>query len=274
MKPANTHTAASIGKLGVVVLAGTLAVVATVACSSKSKLAVTTSERNGASLRSEAVATAAPAMTPVATTSKTPQPEKPPASKLIVYRSRDYAVSLVYPKQYAFLNAKAVANGDPSLRPIPDGNDGQFTLARVEIPQGFYPESNYESGYFTLSLNQDLEEAECKPVLGTGEDGKVQTDTINGVEFRWMEVDSGGRGNAARLRQYVTFTNGTCYELELGVKTRNEHGLAREVNPDQVLRRLDGILRTVRVVPASEKPGVAVAEGSNSSAPPVSQPQN
>jgi hypothetical protein len=35
--------------------------------------------------------------------------------------------------------------------------------------------------------------------------------------------------------------------MELGVKTANEEGLAREVDPDQVMRRLNAILQTVKV---------------------------
>ena len=196
---------------------------------------------------------------------------KPSASKSIVYRSRDYGVSFVYPFQYSFVSARAVANGDDSLRPKSDGHQGQFTLARVEIPKGFYSDSDYESGYFTLSLNQDLNQQECESALNPGKDAKLEIDTINGVDFRWVEMDSGGRGQAAKLRQYVTFTNGACYELELGVKTSNDGGLAREVNPDQVLRRLDGILRTVKILPSTDAPAAAVAESPKAEPAPVSQ---
>jgi hypothetical protein len=86
-----------------------------------------------------------------------------------------------------------------------------------------------------------------------------------------METDSGGRGQATKLRQYVTFTNGTCYEVEMGVKTSNDGGLAREVNPDQVLRRLDGILRTVKIIPSTEKPAAAVAESPKVEPAPATQ---
>jgi len=190
---------------------------------------------------------------------------------LITYRSRDYGVSFLYPWQYAFVSAKAVATGDPSLWPKSDGHDGQFTLARIEIPRGFYSGTDYESGYFTLSLNQDLNQQECESALNPGKDGNVETDTLNGAEFRWIETDSGGRGHAAKLRQYVSFANGTCYELEMGVKTRNDDGLAREVDPDQVLRRLDTIVRTVKILPETENPAAGEVESSTATPAPVSQ---
>jgi hypothetical protein len=268
---ANTHIATSIDKFGAAILLGTLAVT-TVACSTKSKptmsLSSSSSMPASASLRPAVLQTGVPVVeqpAPAAASKRTST--KPSAAKSIVYRSRDYGVSFVYPWQYSFVNARAVADGDDSLRPKSDGHDGQFTLARVEIPKGFYSDTDYESGYFTLSLNQDLNQQECESALNPGNDAKLET--INGVEFRWVETDSGGRGQAAKLRRYVNFTNGTCYELELGVKTSNDDGLAREVNPDQVLRRLDGILRTVKILPSTEKP--AVAESPKAEPAPVSQ---
>jgi hypothetical protein len=38
----------------------------------------------------------------------------------------------------------------------------------------------------------------------------------------------------------------------MGVKTRNDQGLAREVNADQVLRRLHRVLKTVKITPAAQ----------------------
>jgi len=142
-------------------------------------------------------------------------------------------------------------------------------MARIDIPKGFYADTDYESGYFALSLDQDLSQEECESALAAPKDGKLGTDTINGVEFRWIETDNGGGGHAAKLRQYVTFTNSTCYEFEMGVKTRNEDGLAREVDPDKVLRRLDGILRTVKILP-EETPAAAQAESSTEDSDPAS----
>ena len=180
-------------------------------------------------------------------------PVKIATPKQITYKSRDYGVSFVYPWQYSFITAKRIAN-DVDLQPKFDGDDGQFTLARMEIPKGFYPDTDFERGYFTLSLNQDISEEQCSSALGTGNDGKVKKETINGVEFEWVETEVSGGGSAAKLRDYVSFVNGACYEVELGVKTQNEQGLAREVDHDQVMRRLEGMLKTVNIVNAAEKP--------------------
>ena len=172
--------------------------------------------------------------------------------KSIAYKSRDYGVSFEYPWQYTRLGAKAIAD-NYSLQPQSDGLDSQLTLVRIDVPKGFYPDTDFNSAYFTLSLNPDLSEKECQSTLNAGKDNKPQTVTINGVDFRWMETDSGGHGESAKVRNYVTFANSSCYELETGVKTKN-NGLAREINPDQVMRRLDAILTTVKIGPTWQSP--------------------
>lgn len=232
-----------------VVIASLIAVSAAVGCSSNSKPAAKAPEQARATLRTAAFETVAAKSIAQPEPKLASIPDAKPKPKALTFKSRDYAVSFVYPWQYAFLNAKSVASGDEELKPKSDGHDGQFTLARVDVPKGFYPDTDFESGYFTLSLNQNLAENECEASLNVKD---AQTKNINGIDFRWAENDAVGGGKAEKVRNYVAFTNGTCYEIELGVKTSND-GLAREIDPEQVIRRLDGILSTVTIVPASKK---------------------
>lgn len=269
---ANKNNSPAIGKAWVVAPFVTLALaMATVACMSKPSPKSNASSPADGTLRPAALRTTAPVTHPavaIAVEKPAAKPAaKPSPNKLLTYRSRDYGVSFQYPWQYTILGARAVADADLSLHPVSDGYEGQVTLARVDVPRGFYADTNYDNGYFMLSLNTTVDQQECESQLGLGKDGKVLTETINGVDFRWRESDTGGRGQASKIRQYVTFANDACYELELGVKTSNADGLAREVNPDQVLRRLDSILRTVKIQ-SEEKPEVKT---STAVVPPVSQ---
>jgi hypothetical protein len=273
MQPLNTKIATSIHPVRAAMLLSTLALaVITTACSTHTVGAANSPTSKNTNSRPATPETAAPGVKPATVAVSGEKPSTPRTSK--VYRSRDYGVSFVYPWQYTFVSAKAVATGDTSLRPKSDGHDGQLTLARIEVPKGFYSDTDYESGYFTLSLNQNLDQQACESLLGVAKDGKPATDTINGADFRWIETDSGGRGSATKVRQYVTFTSGTCYEVEMGVKTKNDNGLAREVNPDKVLGRLDAILRTMKIQPAES---TSPAEEESSTAGPASaspQPQS
>lgn len=190
-----------------------------------------------------------------------PEPKKTGA-KLLSYTSRDFGVSFHYLRQYTFLSAKAIV-GDEDRMPLPDGGNRQIALARVEIPKGYYPDTDFESGYFLLSLNPAVDEKQCQQWVGSK---AVSTKTIDGTEFRFSEIRNGGHGHASLVRQYSTFTNNTCYELELGVNTSNEDGMAREVDHEKVLGRLDAILESVQILPtadtitpASQEPVTAAA---------------
>jgi hypothetical protein len=174
---------------------------------------------------------------------KSTEKAKKPVSKTLRYKSRDYAVSFEYPWQYSMASAKTVHQLE-ALQPKSDGHDGQITLARVDLPNGFYPDSNFQSGYFTLSLNPQLKGNDCSAAFKAEKTAK--TAKINDADFVWVETDQTGKGGASKVRSYVAFTNDVCYEFELGVKTRNENGLAREVNVDQVMQRLEGMLKTVK----------------------------
>jgi hypothetical protein len=52
----------------------------------------------------------------------------------------------------------------------------------------------------------------------------------------------------------------------MGVKTANKDGMARELNPDLVMSRLDSILQTVKVVPATGQPAASAVESSAATA--------
>ena len=234
--------------------------VATVGCSSKSRSAATSSPRVHAS---EPVA---PAVVPavsepmlVSIASKSASPAKGPGSQLATYKSRDYGVSFMYPWQYSFVSAKGLSNYDESEE-TKGGHGEKFTLARVEIPKGFYPDTDFERGYFMLSLNEDLSEQECQSTLTPSKDAKLETETINGIEFHRVETETGGHGSASTVRHYAGFANGTCYQVEMGVKTKNERGLSREVDAGQVLRRLERILQTVKIQPVMQNAAEARAE--------------
>jgi len=254
-------------------LLGTLAaLVATLACSSKpSKQAMSSPVSSTVTVKPVALSTVVPVASQPS--SEVVKPKRPDPVKSGDFMSRDYGVSFHYPWQYALLNARAIAKGDSSLKPRSDGHDCQFTLARVEIPHGFYPDTDFESGYFTLSLNENLNEQECLQTLSPAKDAKLDTVSIQGQNFRWIETSIAGHGQASVVRNYVNFENGTCYEIEMGVKTANQDGMARELNPELVMSRLDSILQTVKIVPATGQPATAVVDNSAPAVSPSASPK-
>ncbi len=252
------------------------ALVATFACSSNGSKRVEnpTKPITSATVRPAAMQTVEPAVMqpaprPAAAVKKASSPKSIPSTKLMTYKSRDYGVSFDYPWQYGFASGRSLAQDGSSEKS--DGDDGEFTLARVEIPKGYYPDTDFDSGYMTLSLNQNVDEQGCQAQITPAKDAKVETDTINGVEFRWVETDEGGHGSSARVRNYAAFTGGACYQVEMGVKTRNDRGMAREVNIDSVMNRLDAVLQTIEIAPALRDADASQTGPSSPNPAPVSQ---
>ena len=273
MTPEKNHIESTNHNRRTLIMLGTIAaVVAAVGCTSKPKPSMTSENPARAIVRPATLETvSAPVAKPdtKAVAEKTSSPAKA-ALKPITFKSRDYGVSFAYPWQYTFLNAKAVSKGDESLRPKPDGNDSQFTLARIEIPKGFYAGTDLKNAYFMLSLNQEIGEQDCAASISPDNKGEIQNEMINGVNFRWSEMESGGHGSANKVRNYAAFANDTCYEVELGVKTQSD-GLSREVDPDQVMRRLNAILKTVEIKSSTEKPAAPQLKSSTEPKPLDSQ---
>jgi hypothetical protein len=251
------------------ILIGALAAItATIACSDKPTPVAKLSSGAGVVAHSTDVRpSTSGTVKPVAFSNESEQSNsttKANSPKFISFKSRDYGISLEYPWQYTALRSKALAENE-SLRPKLDGSDDQFSLMRIEVPKGFYPDTDLETGYLTVSLNQDIEEAQCKSIV-SDDKNDVKTESINGVEFLWKETDSGGRGSASKIRNYVTYQNGTCYELEMGVKTKNDHGFSKEVNTDHVMARLDSILKSVKIKSDESKPELKKVAGSKEDA--------
>src|SRR5690349_3473822 len=142
-------SAGSIRKhCGLALLGSLVVVMACVACSQNSKQPISSSQPNSPAVRPAVLRNVAQTVSepiPVSASKESSSPVKPPSSQLLQYKSRDYGISFLYPWQYSFINAKTIAD-EASLRPRSDGHDGQFTLARVDVPKGFFPDSDLESG--------------------------------------------------------------------------------------------------------------------------------
>ncbi len=277
MKPTKLNIHEIGGNDRALILIGAVAALAaTFACSSNGSKRVenpskpiTSATVRPASMQTVEPAATHPAPTPAVAVKRTPSPKSIPATKVMTYKSRDYGVSFAYPWQYGFASGRSLVKGDASEKP--DGDEGEFTLARVEIPKGYYPDTDFDSGYLTLSLNQNVDEQGCQAQITPPKNAKVETESINGVDFRWVETDEGGHGSSARVRNYAAFTGGACYEVEMGVKTRNDRGMSREVNVDSVMGRLDSVLKTVEIAPALRDADASKGESPNSAQAPVAK---
>src|SRR4051812_40102276 len=128
------------------VLTSALAVaIATVACTKQPENKVQAANPAPAPVKQASLQTTTAASQQVESKAAEKISAKQPASKLLRYKSRDYGVAFDYPWQYQFASARTVSTND-GLKPKSDGFDGQITLARIDLPKGFFPDSNFDSG--------------------------------------------------------------------------------------------------------------------------------
>ncbi len=177
------------------------------------------------------------------------------------YDNSAYGISFRYPRNYK-LKELTVPTGDakPTALEQSAGDPNEVSLVAVQIPKGFYPKTDFDGSYFSLSANRKLTEQACRQSVISHEDSEVFTEKINGVEFHWTENSGADGQNYSEWHNYAGFANGTCYEVQLGLDTTTTAGKksVRKVNADRVFSRLEAILSSMKIhpvlVPAAEPP--------------------
>jgi hypothetical protein len=235
---------------------------------------------------------------PVATSTPNPAPVPSmqaagkPAHKKVVrkapatvtYADKNYGVSFQYPRKYALKTGDAadeLLSSDPV--PMEFVQPGGGAIAAVLVPEGAYPKSDLASAFFDVSVNKALTSEQCgefseaetktssaTPVEGTSKPAASPSKMmINDMELQSTETLStdGSRKEAAKY--YHAFENGTCYEFALKVATtgvETDEG-GKHVDPDEIFKRLEKILATVKINPVKDTEAAASAAQTATSVP-------
>jgi hypothetical protein len=187
--------------------------------------------------------------TPMQTASS--EPVKKPVRKHPVkaaYTNKTYGVSLQYPWQYAILTGeRAKLDSD-----VPVGMNfvqpGGVTLATVQMPNGFYPNTDLAYGFFTVNVNKSIGADDCGKFASVdqNEDGPLAPSKVTVHNLEFLEAEQNADQGAGRY--YHLYQNGACYEFALGVATAE--GDVPKVTPvdrEKVMSKLEGILETVQI---------------------------
>jgi hypothetical protein len=259
------------GKLGVAVISGLLAgSLLAVGCSKKESTPETQTSANQMTLNQRVMP--APVSSAVTTT-------PPPAPKKVVkkrpttvkYSEQTYGVSFRYPWQYSLKTGDGV---DSDSVPMDFVQPGGVAAVSVEVPKGFYPETDFASAFFRVNLNKSLTEAECgqfavpQPLLPGQDAVQPSQMALGGMEMQEIEDISGEATNQADTKYYHLFQNGACYEFALGLSTESagDDETITPVNREKVFQRLETILATVKIKPQAASPEVAAAPATSPSA--------
>jgi hypothetical protein len=167
-------------------------------------------------------------------------------------------ISFRYPKSYVLKTGDEPNLDLAGMGPVKVDfvQPGGMTVVAVEIPHNAYPGTDFSSAFFSVSVNSDLSPTECE-LFAFPQSAHSETEPvapakakIAGTEFSVTEDVGGGENNDPRTRYYHRFENGNCYEFSMGLGTSDSTmaGL-KPVNREQVFRKLEQILATVKLQP-------------------------
>ena len=219
-------------------------------------------------------ATAAPA--PIAKTKKVVRKR---ASNL-TYKDETYGVSFRYPWTYGLKSGE----GLDSASTMDFVQPGGVTTVAVEVPKGFYPDTDLASASLLINVNKNLTEAECGQFVSaqptSSDQGVVQPAKValGGLEMQEVEDISGEDTKQDDTKYYHLFQNGNCYEFALSLSTEavGDDETVRPVDREKVFRRLETILATVKInseaaSQVAAAPAAASGEQASATASPAAQ---
>ncbi|MGH9544267.1 MAG: hypothetical protein ACRD23_03535 [Terriglobales bacterium] len=219
-----------------------------------------------------AVAVTAPVPAPVPVPAKARSKTKTRRAATLSYVNREYGFSFRFPRNYQLKTSDEVRATLDTMQPFQMNfvHPGGVTLAAVELPGNSYPGTDFKSGFVTVSVNPGMTSEACAqfafPEPSTGADASSQEKSgqeksgqvkmgqgkIGAMEFHEVEDPGGATTNPADAKYYHVFQNGACYEFALGIGTDSDSNV-EEITPvdrEQVFRKLEKILATVRLQPA------------------------
>jgi len=220
-----------------------------------------------------------------ATQASTPQevtPPTPPTSAkkkarkarrtTATYVNKTYGVSLSYPTKYSLSVGDKAQLSWPELGPVEMDfvKPGGRTLAALQLPENSYPETDFASGFMTVSVNNNVSAAECSqfafPQANSKETVIPSKVRIGSVAFEQVESLTGD-ARQADAKYYHAFQNDICYEFTLGLGTSTS-GVEDGVTPvdrGQVFGKLEKILGRVKI--ETTAPAVEASPSSPSETP-------
>jgi len=233
-----------------------------VSCSKKS-------EKQVAKISAPESAAAAPAPAPTPALPETPKKIRKHRPANATYVNTTYGVSFSYPRKYSLQ-----AGDKKGAAPVQSNfvKPGAVQVAAVDMPDDSYPETDFSSALFNVSVIPGMTADECMQFGSPSKDaGEVKPTTVKlgANEFSEFEQISGEGDRKSDLKYFRLFKNNACYEFVLDVDTaaKPDSDLA-QVDRGKVFQKLEKILATARIKDV-ELPGVENAE--TTPAPPAAE---
>jgi hypothetical protein len=227
----------------------------------------------------------APTVTLPATTASQPPAKKKSRQRKLsasTYSNPTYGVSFLYPKS-GMLQEGDKANLElDGLGPVEMNfvQPGGTTISAVELPRKLYAGTDFNAAFFNASVNSKMTADECAQFAfpetsNQGSDPVTisKKTKVGATEFRAVEGFAGEENNEADLKYYHVFQNGSCYEFALGLETVVDSATdevkpsSKLVDRNEVFRKLNWILSTVKIQPVAAPKAVPEVAASTSTVP-------
>jgi hypothetical protein len=218
------------------------------------------------------LAPSTPALPSTTATTAVPTPAQKPAQKksrqrklsASTYTNPAYGISFRYPKYDSLKDGDKANLQWDGLGPVEMNfvQPGGTTVSAVELPHTLYAGTDFATAFFNVNVNSKMTAEQCQqfafPDAGVSENDSAASSKVKvgATEFNQMEGIGGKDTRQADAKYYHVFENGMCYEFVLGLETAADDTAdntmldLRPVNRNEVFRRLNWILSTVKIEPA------------------------
>jgi hypothetical protein len=195
----------------------------------------------------------------------------------VTYSDANSGVSFMYPRkaelasavktQSATTGANYLPTNDPRTNDLATNDlpmnfvqSGGTAVATVALPRTQYAGTDFAGAEFRVNVNRSLSAEECPHFAfidtsdADGEPIDAEKVKVGSTDMNMTSEFAGDATKQLETRYYHAYENGACYEYVLGLSTAG-FGLegVHAVDRDEVFGRLQKILDSVKIQPASEE---------------------
>ena len=195
----------------------------------------------------------------------------------VTYSDANSGVSFMYPRKAKLVSAVKAQSATNSANDLPTNdprtndlatNDlpmnfvqsGGTAVATVALPRTQYAGTDFAAAQFRVNVNRSLSAEECPHFAfvdtrdADGEPIDAEKVKVGSTDMNMTSEFAGDATKQLETHYYHAYENGACYEYVLGLSTA---GFGQEgvhaVDRDEVFGRLEKILDSVKIQPASEE---------------------
>ena len=180
----------------------------------------------------------------------------------VTYSDANSGVSFMYPRKAELASAVKTQSATTGANDLPMNfvQSGGTAVATVALPRTQYAGTDFAAAQFRVNVNRSLSAEECPHFAfvdtsdADGEPIDAEKVKVGSTDMNMTSEFAGDATKQLETHYYHAYENGACYEYVLGLSTA---GFGQEgvhaVDRDEVFGRLEKILDSIKIQPASEE---------------------